>query len=68
MPFEVLRGEMYFADLSPAIGTEQAGCRPVLVLQNNRGNRYIPTVVVAAITEKPKSGSLHAICSRHFAG
>lgn len=54
MPFEVLRGEMYFTDLSPAIGSEQSGYRPVLVLQNNRGNRHSPTVVVAAITGKPK--------------
>ena len=54
MSFKVLRGEMYFADLSPAVGSEQAGCRPVLVLQNNCGNRHSPTVVVAAITGKPK--------------
>jgi len=54
MPFEVRRGEMYFADLSPTIGSEQYGYRPVLVLQNDRGNKHSPTTVVAAITGKPK--------------
>jgi len=54
MQFEVRRGEMYFADLSPAVGSEQDGIRPVLVLQNDRGNKNSPTTVVAAITGKPK--------------
>ncbi len=55
MPFEVRRGEMYFADISDAaFGSEQRGYRPVLVLQNDRGNQYSPTTVVAAITGKPK--------------
>jgi mRNA interferase MazF len=54
MPFEVRRGEMYFADLSPTVGSEQSGYRPVLCVQNDCGNRYSPTTVVAAITSKPK--------------
>ncbi|MDR1565108.1 MAG: type II toxin-antitoxin system PemK/MazF family toxin [Oscillospiraceae bacterium] len=55
MELEVRRGEMYFADLSPnAVGCEQSGFRPVLILQNDRGNRHSPTTVIAAITSKPK--------------
>jgi mRNA interferase MazF len=54
MPFEVRRGEMYFADLSPAVGSEQDGVRPCLVLSNDCGNKHGPTVVIAAITSKPK--------------
>lgn len=48
----VKRGEVYFADLSPVIGSEQGGMRPVLIIQNNVGNHYSPTVIVAAITAK----------------
>ena len=58
MSFEVRRGEMYFADLSPAVGSEQDGYRPVLILQNDTGNRHSPTVVIAAITGKPKKTKL----------
>ncbi|MDR1892203.1 MAG: type II toxin-antitoxin system PemK/MazF family toxin [Oscillospiraceae bacterium] len=54
MPFEVRRGEIYFADLSPAVGSEQSGHRPVLIISNDTGNRHSPTVVAAAITSKPK--------------
>lgn len=50
----IYRGEVYFADLSPVIGSEQGGVRPVLVLQNNVGNRYSPTIIVAAITAQHK--------------
>ena len=46
------RGELYFADLSPVIGSEQGGVRPVLVIQNNVGNKYSPTIIVAAITSQ----------------
>lgn len=46
------RGEVYYADLSPVVGSEQGGVRPVLILQNNVGNKYSPTVIVAAITSK----------------
>ena len=48
----VKRGEIYYADLSPVVGSEQGGVRPVLVEQNDVGNRYSPTVIAAAITSK----------------
>ncbi|MEG0050417.1 MAG: type II toxin-antitoxin system PemK/MazF family toxin [Clostridia bacterium] len=50
----MLRGDIYYADLSPAVGSEQNGIRPVCVLQNDIGNRYSPTVIVAAVTSSPK--------------
>lgn len=46
----IRRGEIYCADLSPSVGSEQGGVRPVLVLQNDTGNRHSPTTIVAAIT------------------
>lgn len=49
---EIKRGEIYYADLSPTIGSEQGGVRPVLVIQNDIGNKYSPTVIVCAITSK----------------
>ena len=49
---EIVRGEIYYADLSPVVGSEQGGVRPVLVVQNNVGNKYSPTVIVAAITSQ----------------
>lgn len=54
MKVKVKRGEMYFAELSPSVGSEQNGYRPVLILQNAVGNLHSPTVVVAAISGKPK--------------
>ena len=48
----VKRGEINYADLSPVIGSEQGGIRPVLVVQNDIGNRYSPTIIAAAITSK----------------
>lgn len=48
----VKRGDIYYADLSPVVGSEQGGVRPILVIQNNIGNKYSPTVIVAAITSK----------------
>ena len=48
----VKRGEIYYADLSPVVGSEQGGVRPVLILQNDVGNRFSPTVIAAAITSK----------------
>ena len=48
----VRRGDVYLADLDPAIGCEQGGIRPVLIVQNNVGNRYSPTVIAAAITSQ----------------
>lgn len=54
MKREILRGDVYYADLEPVVGSEQGGSRPVLVIQNNTGNRFSPTVIVAAITSKAK--------------
>ena len=48
----IKRGELYYADLSPVQGSEQGGVRPVLILQNDIGNKYSPTVIVAAITSR----------------
>ena len=48
----IKRGEIYFADLSPVVGSEQGGVRPVLVIQNDIGNKYSPTVIAAAITSQ----------------
>lgn len=48
----IKRGELYYADLSPVIGSEQGGIRPVLVVQNDVGNKYSPTVIAAAVTSK----------------
>ncbi len=51
-PGELRRGDIFYADLSPVVGSEQGGTRPVLVLQNDIGNRYSPTTIVAAITSR----------------
>ena len=48
----VKRGDIYYADLSPVVGSEQGGIRPVLIIQNDTGNRYSPTVIAAAITSQ----------------
>lgn len=48
----VKRGDIYYADLSPVVGSEQGGMRPVLIIQNDTGNRYSPTVIAAAITSR----------------
>ena len=48
----VRRGDIFYADLSPVVGSEQGGVRPVLVVQNDVGNKYSPTVIVAAITSR----------------
>ena len=50
--FGFRRGEIYFADLDPHYGSEQGGKRPVIVIQNNTGNKFAPTVIVAAVTSK----------------
>ena len=52
MSGEIKRGEIYYADLSPVVGSEQGGVRPVLVVQNDVGNKYSPTVIVSAITSQ----------------
>lgn len=48
----VKRGDIFYADLSPVVGSEQGGIRPVLIIQNDIGNRYSPTVIIAAITSQ----------------
>lgn len=50
--YMIKRGDIYFADLSPVVGSEQGGTRPVLVIQNNLGNHFSPTIIVVAITAK----------------
>lgn len=48
----IKRGELYYADLSPVVGSEQGGIRPVLIIQNDIGNRYSPTIIVSAVTSQ----------------
>ena len=48
----IRRGDIYYADLSPVVGSEQGGIRPVLIVQNDVGNKYSPTVIAAAITSR----------------
>lgn len=48
----IRRGELYYADLSPVVGSEQGGIRPVLVVQNDMGNKYSPTIIAAAVTSQ----------------
>lgn len=52
------RGDIYYADLRPVIGSEQGGVRPVLIIQNDVGNKYSPTVICAAITSKMNKAKL----------
>lgn len=54
----VRRGDIYYADLRPVVGSEQGGVRPVLIIQNDMGNRYSPTVICAAITSKLNKAKL----------
>ena len=54
----IRRGEIYYADLSPVVGSEQGGTRPVLVLQNDIGNQYSPTTIVSAITSQISKAKL----------
>ena len=54
----VKRGDIFYADLSPVVGSEQGGIRPVLVVQNDIGNKYSPTVIVAAITSQINKAKL----------
>ena len=49
---QIKRGDMFYADLSPVVGSEQGGIRPVLIIQNDMGNKYSPTVIAAAITSQ----------------
>ena len=54
----IKKGDLYFADLSPVMGSEQGGVRPVLVVQNDVGNKYSPTIIVAAITSRQNKADL----------
>ena len=54
----IKRGDIFYADLRPVIGSEQGGIRPVIILQNDAGNRYSPTVICAAITSKMNKAKL----------
>lgn len=54
----IRRGDIYYADLSPVVGSEQGGLRPVLIVQNDIGNKYSPTVIAAAITSKTSKAKL----------
>ena len=55
---QIERGELYYADLSPVVGSEQGGLRPVLIIQNDVGNKYSPTVIIAAITSQIQKAKL----------
>ena len=62
-------GEIYYADLSPVIGSEQGGIRPVLVVQNDVGNKYSPTVIAAAITSKINKAKMPThieLCAKEY--
>ncbi|HBM79437.1 MAG TPA: PemK family transcriptional regulator, partial [Clostridiaceae bacterium] len=58
MTMAVKRGDIFYADLSPVIGSEQGGVRPVLIVQNDIGNKYSPTVIIAAITSQINKAKL----------
>ena len=66
----VRRGDIYFADLSPVVGSEQGGMRPVLIVQNDTGNRHSPTVIAAAITSQTGKARLptHINLTAHSVG
>lgn len=58
MERKIKRGDIYYAHLNPVVGSEQGGTRPVLIISNNTGNRYSPTVIIAAITSKKRKEKL----------
>lgn len=58
MSVVVKRGDIFYADLSPVVGSEQGGVRPVLVVQNNVGNKFSPTVIIAAVTSQINKAKL----------
>ena len=66
----IKRGDMFYADLSPVIGSEQGGIRPVLIIQNDMGNKFSPTVIAAAITSQTGKNKLptHINIASHQAG
>lgn len=68
--WKYLRGDIYYADMEPHIGSEQGGTRPVVVLQNDAGNRYAPTLIVATVTsrtEKKKYQPTHVLIAHNTA-
>ena len=65
---QIRKGDIYFADLSPVVGSEQGGVRPVLVVQNDVGNRFSPTIIVAAVTSQLKKAKLPTHVSIHADG
>lgn len=65
----IRRGDVYYADLRPVVGSEQGGIRPVLIIQNDVGNRHSPTVIVAAITSQINKSKLPThveLSARHY--
>ena len=70
MDNSVKRGDIFYADLSPVVGSEQGGVRPVLIVQNDTGNRHSPTVIAAAITSQTGKAKLptHIELSAHTCG
>ena len=60
----IKRGDMFYADLSPVIGSEQGGVRPVLIIQNDIGNKHSPTVIAAAITSNRKNKTTYTHWNR----
>ena len=65
----VKRGDIYYADLSPVVGSEQGGIRPVLIVQNDTGNKYSPTIIAAAITSQINKAKLPThieICANDY--
>ena len=66
----IRRGDIYYADLSPVVGSEQGGIRPVLIIQNDIGNRFSPTVIAAAITSQHSKANLptHIVLSANTTG
>ncbi len=64
----VKRGDIYYADLSPVVGSEQGGIRPVLIIQNDIGNKYSPTVIAAAITSQKDKTKLPTHIQVHASG
>ena len=70
MDINVKRGDIYYADLSPVVGSEQGGVRPVLIVQNDTGNKHSPTVIAAAITSQTGKARLptHISLSGHDVG
>ena len=63
MSKSILRGDLYYADLNPVVGSEQGGIRPVVIIQNDVGNKHSPTVIIAAITSKAMKTTLPTHCS-----